>query len=692
MGSALPHGLEQGWLPDYDRFLEGGADLFVVVDSAARIVWLGEGWAEFANDASMHPGGRLTDIMSPKSAAAFRSALDGLVTGGAPGAVRAKCAVSDGWRWLRFSMARDDDGGIYCVARDDTSASSEEERLEAEMHLPLLAQHLAKIGFWKIDLGTGEVTWSDEAYRIRGIERGAHAPTLERIIESYHPNDRPVFIRHLEETVMTRRGFELDLRVVRPDGRQRTIRSLGRAQIEGDEVVALFGLSQDITDRKRTEAKLLAAQDELFAANDLLSGIVSATDEAILALDAAFNILIFNDAYADVMRRINGTVLEVGRNLLTLIDNLPEQRRQAEANFRRVLGGEAFSVTREYPDGAGGTLVLDLSYAPMRDENGAVIGLSIVARDVTERLRARQRLEESEARFRALTEESLQGVVIHRHFKPLFANRAYARIRGFEHPDEVLALPSLLGLVPEHVRGEALEKHQALLRAELNGFTVRHVEMRRDGTSTWVEVLGRRIEWNGEPAAQVTLVDISEQIEYERQLEAERAHFRQQAITDPLTGIANRRHFMALSKRELRRVRRYGRPVSFLIFDIDHFKLVNDSFGHAAGDEALRRIPEACASVLRASDVLGRLGGEEFAVLLPATPLREAGLVAERLRERIAEITVGEEKDAFGFTVSIGVAEWQGPADTLEGVLKRADSRLLEAKRTGRNRVLCADD
>lgn len=693
MGPVSPHETEQGWSLDHDRFFEGVTDLFVVVDSDAVVRWLSEGWTRFArSEPGLSVDRPLTDIMHPDDATGFIAALDALIAGESS-AIRARCRGHRGvWLWLRFDMACDEDGSIYCLARDDTAASAEEDELREGMRQPLLAQELAKIGFWQIDLDSGEVTWSDEAYRIRGIERGSYAPTLEGIVESYHPDDRELFMRHLEESVMTQGGFELELRVLRADGQQRTIRSLGQARSEGDKVTGLFGLTQDVTARKRSETNLVAARDELFAANDLLSGMISSTDEAILAVDADFDILIFNDAYAETVRRINGKELAVGTNLLALIEDLPEQRRQAEINFRRALGGEAFTVTRQYPSDGGETMILDLGYAPLHDDQGAIVGLSIIARDVTEQLRARQRLEESEARFRALTEESLQGMVVHRNFKPLFVNRAYARIKGFDDPDEVLSLPSLLPHIPDHVRESAIRNHRAMLRGEIEEYTARSSERRRDGTSIWVEALLRRVDWDGEPAAQVTLVDISEQIEYERQLEAERAHFRQQAITDPLTGIANRRHFLDLSNQELKRAHRYRRSVSFLIFDVDHFKQINDSHGHAAGDEALKRIPEACAGALRASDVLGRLGGEEFGVLLPRTPLRQALVVAERLRERVSRIVAASGGEPFGITVSIGVAQWRPPEETLESVLKRADTRLFQAKRAGRDRVVGDDD
>ena len=156
--------------------------------------------------------------------------------------------------------------------------------------------------------------------------------------------------------------------------------------------------------------------------------------------------------------------------------------------------------------------------------------------------------------------------------------------------------------------------------------------------------------------------------------------------TDPMTGAYNRRHFMQLAETERARARRYERPLSVLIFDIDHFKRVNDTLGHAAGDVAIIEAVQEAKATLRRQDVLARIGGEEFAVLLPETDLEGGRLIAERLRARIAKRKLAHEGRAFEITVSVGVALVDLEAGT-EEALKRADAALYAAKRAGRNRV-----
>jgi diguanylate cyclase (GGDEF)-like protein len=163
---------------------------------------------------------------------------------------------------------------------------------------------------------------------------------------------------------------------------------------------------------------------------------------------------------------------------------------------------------------------------------------------------------------------------------------------------------------------------------------------------------------------------------------------RRWASTDVLTGMANRRHFIDVAEREMPRAQRYGRPMAVLVFDVDHFKSVNDRYGHATGDEALKAIARSALQTLRETDLLGRLGGEEFGVLLPETDLAGAAELAERLRAGIAVTRVtAVDGDDVTLSVSIGCAD-VGPTDeSIDCVLARADVALYRAKNTGRNRV-----
>jgi diguanylate cyclase (GGDEF)-like protein len=159
------------------------------------------------------------------------------------------------------------------------------------------------------------------------------------------------------------------------------------------------------------------------------------------------------------------------------------------------------------------------------------------------------------------------------------------------------------------------------------------------------------------------------------------------ATTDSLTGLSNRRHFLDLASAEWDRTLRYERPLSILMMDIDHFKSINDGHGHAVGDHVIADVADVCREQKRSSDIVARIGGEEFIVLLPETDLASAVIVAERLRQQIAARDVDLGTRIVRVTVSIGVAELQPGMTSIHELIKLADRALYVAKRTGRNRV-----
>jgi diguanylate cyclase (GGDEF)-like protein len=168
--------------------------------------------------------------------------------------------------------------------------------------------------------------------------------------------------------------------------------------------------------------------------------------------------------------------------------------------------------------------------------------------------------------------------------------------------------------------------------------------------------------------------------------------------TDQLTGAANRGSFFELAKVEINRRKRDGRPLSALMLDIDHFKHVNDCYGHAGGDTVLRRFAAVCRAQLRGRDVLARMGGEEFAVLLPDTGMPEAVRIAERIRSAIAKDVLlpsdgclgGAAQPSLTVGVSIGCAMFTDAMSGIDALLGAADAALYEAKRDGRDRVRAA--
>lgn len=159
------------------------------------------------------------------------------------------------------------------------------------------------------------------------------------------------------------------------------------------------------------------------------------------------------------------------------------------------------------------------------------------------------------------------------------------------------------------------------------------------------------------------------------------------ALTDPLTGVANRRHLEAAAIPAVAKARRRGRPLAAVTFDLDGFKQINDGHGHAHGDQVLVRVVRACESVLRPGDLLGRIGGEEFLVLFPDTPLEAAAALAERLRASVERIDLADIAEDLRVTISLGLSPLKAQDTGLPDMVARADAALYRAKANGRNRV-----
>jgi diguanylate cyclase (GGDEF)-like protein len=174
-------------------------------------------------------------------------------------------------------------------------------------------------------------------------------------------------------------------------------------------------------------------------------------------------------------------------------------------------------------------------------------------------------------------------------------------------------------------------------------------------------------------------------------LESAVAHRTRQLVwlanTDPLTGLKNRRAFMETAEAQILQCRRYPHPLAALLIDIDHFKSINDRYGHHVGDQAIRRVTDTITNTLRDSDIIGRFGGEEFAVLMPHTDLPAALVAAERLRQAVAGMKIGLlEGGPLSMTISLGLAMHE-PGVSLDTLLMRADMALYRAKSGSRNRV-----
>ncbi len=316
------------------------------------------------------------------------------------------------------------------------------------------------------------------------------------------------------------------------------------------------------------------------------------------------------------------------------------------------------------------------AYAIVQAERAASEELrsSIESRAATERA-----LAESEARHRSLVELSPNAIVVHREGRILYVNPRGLELVGADSEDEVLGRPVFEFILPEYHDLTVQRLNQLAATGRLPAPHEIEVQC-LDGRITSCEVLSGATTFGGIPAVQSVIQDIGERKRLQDDLV-------RMASTDPLTGVSNRRHFFDHFEVEWARARRHRRSLSVLVLDVDHFKAVNDEHGHAVGDAVLIELVGLVRGLLRAEDLLARIGGEEFAAVLPEIDQAGAERAAQRIRRRVAAREFLERTEGLRLTVSIGVAQCHIADETPDESLKRADDALYAAKGAGRNRV-----
>lgn len=269
-----------------------------------------------------------------------------------------------------------------------------------------------------------------------------------------------------------------------------------------------------------------------------------------------------------------------------------------------------------------------------------------------------------------------------------YVSPAVAHIYGAT-VEETMAMSLSDVLPPESLTlvGQLLEEELALDAAGTadphRTRTIEVEEYRQDRSRVWIEnVLSFLRDEQQRP---VGIVGVSREVTQRRQQTEE---LKKLAVTDPLTGVANRRHFLEELQREMSRSNRYALPLSLVMLDVDHFKEVNDRFGHEAGDRVLRELAEMIRRRIRSTDLLARWGGEEFLILLTSTQVRPAAKLVEDLLRLLRDRSF----DGIGrVTASFGVAGHQ-PGEGLDAFISRVDTLLYRAKRSGRSCVACDFD
>jgi diguanylate cyclase (GGDEF)-like protein/PAS domain S-box-containing protein len=418
-------------------------------------------------------------------------------------------------------------------------------------------------------------------------------------------------------------------------------------------------VARDVTERRRTESALKESEQKLRT-------LVTNAPIVLFAIDREG---IFTHSEG---KGLEGLGLKPGEVVGRSVWEAYRDHPDILAHVRRALSGESHTATVRL-----GEIAFETRYAPYLDSNGRVMGIIGVGTDVTEQHRADQSLRASEARYRTLFERNLAGVFRSTlDGRILDCNESFARIFGYSSPEEVLdQRAQRLYLRPEDrdVFLSRLGERNCLSNYE-------SCVRKRDDTPVWVLENATLVEGPDGDRSLIegTIIDITERKRAEEQV-------KYLAFHDALTGLPNRLLFNDRLSIALAQARRSGEKLVTLFLDLDRFKVINDSLGHAAGDELLRRVAERLQASVRAGDTVARLAGDEFIILLTRISSEENGArVAAKFLQSVRNPFSVQERNVF-ITTSVGVSIYPNDGLDPETLIQNADVALYRAKEEGRD-------
>ena len=425
------------------------------------------------------------------------------------------------------------------------------------------AEEMAGLGHWHLEVNSQALYWSDEVFRIHGYEPGEFIPVVEEAINAYHPDDRERISQTVDKGIAEGKPWHEELRLIRADGSVRDVLAKGEPHFENGELVALFGVFQDITEQK--------AQQQHYRQ---LSQVVELTQEAIIVADKKGRVQWVNKGF----EQISGFSLKEmkGKKPGEVLQGQDTDPETQKFMGKMIARREPFTAEILNYHKNGTPYWLKVNIYPQFDENGELQAFMAVETDITEVKLAQDELKQQ-----------------------------------------------TLALKQEIQRREELEQELRLL-----------------------------------------------------------------AYHDPLTGLHNRRYFFNQFDAELNRCRRYSHDVSLILLDIDRFKSFNDTYGHDFGDKVLVDVANVLQETVRDSDLVARVGGEEFAILVLEADLNVAAELAERVRVAVMEMELRTgNQHKLAVTISLGLSQIINTDESPGEAYQRADKALYQAKRSGRNRV-----
>jgi len=588
-------------------------------------------------------------------------------------------------------------GYIYRVSEDQTEltlhAWSENVMKRCTVKDAPEVYQICETGLWGEPLRQGKPVITNDYPNLKkkkGYPEG-HIPVRNHLGLPVFEENRVVFlagvgnkpgdyteddVRHMELImsgtwrIVQRRRSRAELRAAHAELEEKVQRRTDRLQQVNRELAGLnLKLMSKDQEREQARMELLRYQR-----------IIETNPDLISLIDSQYRYIIVNESYTHIFGLKREAIVGQPVGILFGSKAFKEQFKPA---IDRALRGETLTEAIWMPLPDVGERYMSITYQPVRVLGDDTEYVSFEARDMTDLKRNEEDLKTIAERLDLATDAAHLGIwewdlrtdalLWDRKMFDLYqaeprpSEELFDFWRSCIHPDDLAATEQMLA--------RSIETKEPLYLE----FRI----VRTDGVIRHIRIEGLvQVDEKGMPTR---LIGISMDVTEQRKMEDE---LRTLASTDPLTGASNRRQFMARLNEEFERCKRYNTSLVLLSLDIDHFKRINDTYGHPAGDDVLKELVALCRSTLRTTDLFGRVGGEEFQAALTQTRIGAGQNTAERLRRRVEQYEVRTHDQIITFTISIGVTALAPEDESIEGLLKRADDALYQAKRSGRNRVM----
>ena len=570
------------------------------------------------------------------------------------------------WQWLedQITAIRDEKGVVVELIGAFQDAGA---RTETERHLEKIAHNLPGVIYQYRQYPDGHAAFpyaSEGMTDVYGVTAGAVMRDARCVFEVIHPEDVDRVTASLEASMRCLAPWRQRYRVRHPERGEIWLEGHASPEALEDGSVLWHGVILDITERMQAEEALHLRERELAEAQRIahIGNWVS---------DFVRNEVRWSDEVFRIFGMRRGEWRGTHEAFIQAVHPEDRDRVRAKVDAALAEGGSFDAVHRVLrPDGEE-RVVHERGHVEF-DMDGRAQRMIGTVQDITERHSLEQ-----EQRLLAATFHSSQAIFITDVEGTIRrVNATFTDLTGFTEADAIGQNPRIMNSGRQD-RSFYQEMFQSV--HEYGHWSGEVWNRCKDGRIFPLhEIVTAIRDANGAIEYYIAMFhDISRQKELEAALE-------HQAFYDPLTDAANRGHFEALLEQEARRADRYADPCSLVMLDLDHFKRINDSYGHDVGDEVLRRVVAVASDRLRQSDVLGRWGGEEFMVLLPSTNAGAACRLAEDLRRQVAAL---ELPYVGHVTISLGVAECHR-GEAIKDWIKRADEAMYRAKDLGRNQVV----